>query len=94
MAHFFFYNCLISEVPLASNAALSKLFVIFIGHLWNALISQLWLTFAPVADQSAQYFYVSLANINWLSVVYMVVSIPLSFATTWMLDMVGLRFTV
>ena len=56
--------------------------------------SQLWLTFAPVADQSAQYFNVSLEDINWLSLVYMVVAIPLSLATTWMLDTLGLRITV
>lgn len=57
-------------------------------------LSQLWLTFAPVADQSAQYLRVSLEEINWLSLVYMVVAIPLSFGTTWMLDTLGLRITV
>lgn len=55
---------------------------------------QIWLTFAPVADQSAQYLKVSLDAINWLSLVYMVVAIPLSFGTTWMLDTLGLRITV
>ncbi|XP_051920810.1 solute carrier family 49 member A3 [Hippocampus zosterae] len=69
-------------------------FVLLVLCLLNCSNATLWLTFAPVADQSAQYFDVSLANINWLSVVYMVVSIPLSFATTWMLDTVGLRLTL
>uniref|UniRef100_A0A8C8E1P6 Solute carrier family 49 member 3 n=1 Tax=Oryzias sinensis TaxID=183150 RepID=A0A8C8E1P6_9TELE len=55
---------------------------------------QIWLTFAPVADQSAQYLKVSLDAINWLSLVYMVVAIPLSFGTTWMLDTLGLRITL
>lgn len=55
---------------------------------------QIWLTFAPVANQSAQYLKVTLDEINWLSLVYMVVAIPLSFATTWMLDTLGLRITV
>uniref|UniRef100_A0A667YAR1 Solute carrier family 49 member 3 n=1 Tax=Myripristis murdjan TaxID=586833 RepID=A0A667YAR1_9TELE len=58
------------------------------------LFLQLWLTFAPVADQSAQYLKASLEQINWLSLVYMVVAIPLSFGTTWMLDTLGLRITL
>lgn len=37
---------------------------------------------------------VSLEDVNWLSLVYMVVAIPLSFGTTWMLDTLGLRITV
>ncbi|KAF0040152.1 hypothetical protein F2P81_008387 [Scophthalmus maximus] len=57
-------------------------------------VSKIWLTFAPVADQSARYLKVSLEAINWLSLVYMVVAIPLSFATTWMLDTLGLRITL
>lgn len=56
--------------------------------------SQIWLTFAPVANQSAQHLKVGLEEINWLSLVYMVVAIPLSFGTTWMLDTFGLRITV
>uniref|UniRef100_A0A8C3G3Q9 Uncharacterized protein n=1 Tax=Cyclopterus lumpus TaxID=8103 RepID=A0A8C3G3Q9_CYCLU len=58
-------------------------------YLCKKLI-QLWLTFAPVADRSAKFLGVSLEKINWLSVVYMVVAIPLSFGSTWMLDTLGL----
>uniref|UniRef100_A0A8C8IKK1 Major facilitator superfamily (MFS) profile domain-containing protein n=1 Tax=Oncorhynchus tshawytscha TaxID=74940 RepID=A0A8C8IKK1_ONCTS len=54
----------------------------------------LWLTFAPVADHSAQFMGVTLDEINWLSMIYMVVAIPLSFGTTWMLDTLGLRITL
>uniref|UniRef100_A0A665V9C4 Solute carrier family 49 member 3 n=1 Tax=Echeneis naucrates TaxID=173247 RepID=A0A665V9C4_ECHNA len=63
---------------------------------WNQILNliRIWLTFAPVADQSAQYMKVSLEKINWLSMVYMVVAIPLSFGTTWMLDTLGLRITL
>ena len=60
----------------------------------SPLFSQLWLTFAPVADQSAQYLHATLDQVNWLSLVYMVVAIPLSFGTTWMIDSLGLRITV
>uniref|UniRef100_A0A8C6SBQ5 Solute carrier family 49 member 3 n=1 Tax=Neogobius melanostomus TaxID=47308 RepID=A0A8C6SBQ5_9GOBI len=46
----------------------------------SALWSQIWLSFAPV--------------VNWLSLVFMLVSIPLSLGTTWMLDALGLRITL
>lgn len=59
-----------------------------------SLPPQVWLTFAPVADQSSQYLHVGLQEVNWLSLVFMVVSIPVSFVTTWMLDTLGLRITV
>lgn len=60
----------------------------------HPLPPQVWLTFAPVADQSSQYLHVGLQEVNWLSLVFMVVSIPVSFVTTWMLDTLGLRITV
>ncbi|XP_076005244.1 solute carrier family 49 member A3 isoform X2 [Genypterus blacodes] len=55
---------------------------------------QIWLSFAPVADQSAKYLHATLEDINWLSMVYMVVAIPFSFGSTWMLDTLGLRITL
>nr|XP_029518038.1 solute carrier family 49 member A3-like isoform X1 [Oncorhynchus nerka] len=69
-------------------------FILFVLCLLNCSNSMLWLTFAPVADQSAQFMGVTLDQINWLSIIYMVVAIPLSFGTTWMLDTLGLRITL
>ncbi|XP_012717305.3 solute carrier family 49 member A3 [Fundulus heteroclitus] len=69
-------------------------FVLLVLCLLNCSNATIWLTFAPVADQSAQYLKVSLEDINWLSLVFMVVAIPLSFGTTWMLDTLGLRVTL
>lgn len=55
---------------------------------------QIWLTFAPVANQTSQYLGVSLEEVNWFSIVFMVVAIPLTLGATWMIDTVGLRITV
>ncbi|KFP81766.1 Major facilitator superfamily domain-containing protein 7, partial [Apaloderma vittatum] len=55
---------------------------------------QLWLTFAPVADKTASYFHMSLKMVNWLSIVYLVISIPFGLVATWVLDSVGLRCAV
>ncbi|XP_041800009.1 solute carrier family 49 member A3 [Chelmon rostratus] len=93
-----------SNVPRTPNTELKKLlvfkvykrrwFVLLVLCLLNCSNATIWLTFAPVADQSAQYLKVSLEEVNWLSLVYMVVAIPLSFGTTWMLDTFGLRITL
>ncbi|XP_077387862.1 solute carrier family 49 member A3 isoform X2 [Festucalex cinctus] len=69
-------------------------FVLLVLCLLNCSNATLWLTFAPVAEQSAQYLQATLTEVNWLSVVFMVVSIPLSLAAIWLLDTVGLRVTL
>ncbi|XP_014441538.1 solute carrier family 49 member A3 isoform X2 [Tupaia chinensis] len=52
----------------------------------------LWLSFAPVADTIAEHFSLSMEQINWLSLVYLVVSIPFGIVAIWILDSVGLRW--
>ncbi|XP_031193115.1 solute carrier family 49 member A3 isoform X2 [Mastomys coucha] len=51
----------------------------------------LWLSFAPVADIIAQHFFLSMEQVNWLSLIYLVLSIPFGVAAIWVLDSVGLR---
>ncbi|XP_060771110.1 solute carrier family 49 member A3 [Neoarius graeffei] len=69
-------------------------FILLLLCVLNCSNSVLWLTFAPVADQTAKHLHVTLDQVNWLSVVYMVVAVPLSFITTWMLDTLGLCCTM
>ncbi|KAF6131248.1 hypothetical protein HJG60_008108 [Phyllostomus discolor] len=54
--------------------------------------AMLWLSFAPVADTIAQFFSLSTNQVNWLSLVYFVVSIPSGLVAIWVLDSVGLRW--
>ncbi|KAF7655320.1 hypothetical protein LDENG_00057510, partial [Lucifuga dentata] len=92
------------NVPSKPNKDLQKLlvfkvykrrwFVLLVLCLLNCSNAMIWLTFAPVADQSAQYLKATLEQINWLSVVYMVVAIPFGFGASWMLDTFGLRITM
>ncbi|KAF3838813.1 hypothetical protein F7725_010581 [Dissostichus mawsoni] len=91
-------------IPGVPNTELKKLlsfkvykrrwFVLLVLCLLNCSNATLWLSFAPVADQSARYLQVGLEQVNWLSIIYMIVAIPLSFATSWMLDVLGLRITL
>ncbi|XP_026136154.1 solute carrier family 49 member A3 [Carassius auratus] len=69
-------------------------FILFVLCLLNCSNAMSWLTFAPVADQTAQYLQVSLNLVNWLSLVYVVVAIFFSLITTWVLDTLGLRFSL
>ncbi|XP_069735915.1 solute carrier family 49 member A3 [Phaenicophaeus curvirostris] len=62
--------------------------------LLNCSNAMLWLTFAPVADKTASYFHISLEMVNWLSIVYLLISIPFGLVATWILDSVGLRCAV
>ncbi|KAK9963425.1 hypothetical protein ABG768_006612 [Culter alburnus] len=69
-------------------------FILFVLCLLNCSNAMSWLTFAPVADQTAQYLQVSLNLVNWLSLVYVLVAIFFSLITTWVLDTLGLRFSL
>ncbi|XP_013856611.1 major facilitator superfamily domain-containing protein 7, partial [Austrofundulus limnaeus] len=80
--------------PLSFKVYRRRWFVLLVLCLLNCSNATIWLTFAPVAAQSAQYLKVPLEDINWLSVVFMVVAIPVSFGTTWLLDTCGLRVTL
>ncbi|NXL84530.1 S49A3 protein, partial [Alectura lathami] len=69
-------------------------FLLAVVCLLNCSNAMLWLTFAPVADQTAAYFHVSLEMVNWLSTVYLLISIPFGLVATWVLDSMGLRCAV
>ncbi|XP_062964559.1 solute carrier family 49 member A3 [Cynocephalus volans] len=68
------------------------LFLLVVGLL-SCSNATLWLSFAPVADTVAERFSLSVGQLNWLSLVYLVVSIPFGMAAIWVLDSVGLRWT-
>nr|XP_033773990.1 solute carrier family 49 member A3 isoform X2 [Geotrypetes seraphini] len=67
---------------------------------WGGLIlahsggHMLWLSFAPVADKTADYFQCSPTEVNWLSLVYLIITIPFGLVTSWILDTTGLKFSV
>ncbi|XP_035420123.1 solute carrier family 49 member A3 isoform X1 [Cygnus atratus] len=69
-------------------------FLLVVVCLLNCSNAMLWLTFAPVADKTAAYFHISLEMVNWLSIVYLLISIPFGLVATWVLDSVGLRCAV
>ncbi|XP_064415770.1 solute carrier family 49 member A3 isoform X2 [Latimeria chalumnae] len=69
-------------------------FILAVVCLLNSSNAMLWLSFAPVADKVADFFRVSLDQVNWLSLVYLIVTIPFGLGTAWTLDTLGLRISV
>ncbi|XP_012519110.1 PREDICTED: major facilitator superfamily domain-containing protein 7 [Propithecus coquereli] len=77
--------------PPAHRAYARRWVFLLVVSLLSCSNAMLWLSFAPVADTIAEHFFLSMEQINWLSLVYLVVSIPFGVVAIWMLDSVGLR---
>ena len=61
---------------------------------FSVITFQMWISFGPIADLTSKYYGVGYLAVNWLSLVYLVVSIPIGLAATWLLDTLGLRVSV
>nr|XP_053627532.1 uncharacterized protein B0416.5-like [Cherax quadricarinatus] len=59
--------------------------------LLNISNASLWINLAPVSYKAADYFKVPVAGINWFSLVYLFVSIPFCFISTFIVNALGLR---
>ena len=55
---------------------------------------QIWICFSPVTNYTTAYYNISDDQVNWLSLVYVVASIPFGLLATWLLDTLGLRTSV
>nr|XP_003223401.1 PREDICTED: major facilitator superfamily domain-containing protein 7 [Anolis carolinensis] len=62
--------------------------------LLNASNGMEWLTFAPVADKTAEYFHTTMNIVNWLSLVFLVISVPMGLLAIWILDTIGLKCAI
>ncbi|KAJ7335282.1 hypothetical protein JRQ81_013223 [Phrynocephalus forsythii] len=69
-------------------------FLLAVVSLLSASNAMLWLTFAPVADITAEQFHTSVDIVNCLSLVYLVISVPVGLLAIWILDTIGLKFAV
>ncbi|XP_013401658.1 solute carrier family 49 member A3 [Lingula anatina] len=66
-------------------------FMLVVVCLLNISNAMIWITYSPIADETATYYQTSLNGVNWLSLVYLVASIPFGLSATWLLDTLGLR---
>ena len=54
----------------------------------------MWLTFAPVPSLTAEYYQVTLSDVDWFSQSYFVASLLIGFIAIGVLDVFGLRIAV
>ncbi|CAF2113516.1 unnamed protein product [Rotaria magnacalcarata] len=64
------------------------LFVVCLAQISNAFI---WINFSPIANLGVEYYKVNYDAINWLSLMYMIVTIPFTLPSTWLIDKLGVR---
>jgi MFS family permease len=68
--------------------------IVLVVFMFNVAITQiLWLTFAPISrDVAAVYTRGNVDYIDFLSVLFMVVMIPLAIPSAWLIDKYGLKW--
>ncbi|CAF1088630.1 unnamed protein product [Adineta ricciae] len=62
------------------------LFIVCLAQISNAMI---WINFSPIANLASEYYQVSYNAINWLSLIYMVITVPFTLPSTWFIDRLG-----
>ncbi|KAF1376965.1 hypothetical protein PFLUV_G00216980 [Perca fluviatilis] len=67
--------------------------VLLVFSLYSLVNAFQWIQYSIIANVFTRYYGVTNDKVDWLSIVYMVVYIPLIFPATWLLDRTGLRLT-
>ncbi|XP_056424243.1 feline leukemia virus subgroup C receptor-related protein 1 [Hyla sarda] len=67
--------------------------VLSVFSLYSLVNAFQWIQYSILASIFTGFYRVSYQDIDWLSMVYMLVYIPLIFPATWLLDTKGLRLT-
>uniref|UniRef100_A0A8C9XFZ7 Choline/ethanolamine transporter FLVCR1 n=1 Tax=Sander lucioperca TaxID=283035 RepID=A0A8C9XFZ7_SANLU len=67
--------------------------VLLVFSLYSLVNAFQWIQYSIIANVFTRYYGVTNDKVDWLSIVYMVVYIPLIFPATWLLDRKGLRLT-
>jgi FLVCR family MFS transporter 7 len=65
--------------------------VICLVNLSNAIN---WISYSPIADLTSKFYNVDYQYVNYLSLVYMVISIPAGFASFLAIDYFGIKFSI
>nr|XP_020442267.1 feline leukemia virus subgroup C receptor-related protein 1 [Monopterus albus] len=67
--------------------------VLTVFSLYSLVNAFQWIQYSIITNVFTQYYEVTSDKVDWLSIVYMVVYVPLIFPATWLLDRKGLRLT-
>uniref|UniRef100_A0A0L8GW11 Major facilitator superfamily (MFS) profile domain-containing protein n=1 Tax=Octopus bimaculoides TaxID=37653 RepID=A0A0L8GW11_OCTBM len=69
-------------------------YILAVISVINFSNSVIWITFSPVADVTTRYFNITIKQVNWLSLVYLIATVPFGIAAIWLIDSVGLRSSI
>merc|ERR1711892_1257551 len=82
------------ESAVAKSTSSFRWFVLaafVLGSMSNAMA---WLTFAPVPLDTAAYYGISVNQVDIFSVIFMLVSIPVGILCIYLVDRIGLRYSL
>ncbi|XP_006822711.1 solute carrier family 49 member A3-like [Saccoglossus kowalevskii] len=69
-------------------------FVLLLVTLHATSAQMIWLSFSPVATEAAEVYSVNPSSINLFSLIYLILSIPMGFVATWLLDTFSIRLSL
>lgn len=55
---------------------------------------QLWVTFSSVATYVADFFNTTASAVNFFSLTYLIIAVPMCFISTYLVNRMGLRVAV
>ncbi|XP_068505248.1 heme transporter FLVCR1 isoform X1 [Syngnathus scovelli] len=67
--------------------------VLAVFSLYSLINAFQWIQYGIIANVFTHFYRVGNDKVDWLSIVYMLVYVPLIFPATWLLDRRGLRLT-
>lgn len=65
--------------------------VLFFFSMIQLVMQTLWITFAPITSEAAEFYQVSTIQIGLLSMVFMIVYLFVSIPASWAIDTYGIR---
>lgn len=68
--------------------------VLLAAILPNIAGGMIWLTFTPVSYKTADFYGIDVQDVNWLSLVFLIASIPFGLVATWTLEKYGVRAAI
>lgn len=72
----------------------SRWIVLAVFMFVNLTIQMLWISYAPITGNAAQFYGVTDLQIGLLAMVFMIAFIPLSIPVSWLIDTYGFRLAV
>ncbi|XP_033756588.1 solute carrier family 49 member A3-like isoform X1 [Pecten maximus] len=80
-----------SSTPSEYRTYKSRWFILVVVSILNLSNAMVWITFSPIADLTAVYYKINSFQVNILSLVFLIASIPFGLTASWILDTFGLR---